>query len=77
MAAILDFDFMPVPPATRPHPPPTISGSATVCGPCNYKHQNQNQNQNQNVNVQRTIKNQLEVSLVYCANQTKGLMGKN
>jgi len=31
-------------------------------------------NQNQNVNVLRAIKNQLEVSLVYCTNQTKGLM---
>jgi len=34
------------------------------------------QNQNQNVNVYRAIRNQLEVSLVYCTNQTKGLMEK-
>ena len=33
-------------------------------------------NQNQNVNVKRAIKNQLEVSLVYCTNQTKRLMEK-
>jgi len=33
-------------------------------------------NQNQNVNVLRAIKNQLEVSLVYCTKQTKKLMEK-
>ena len=35
-----------------------------------------NQNQNQKVNVLRAFKNQLEVSLVYCTNQTKGLIEK-
>jgi len=52
-----------------------------VCIPQPYRdvdplksHLIKNQNQNQNVNVQRAIKNRQEVSLVYCTNQTKGLM---
>ena len=32
--------------------------------------------QHQNVNVYRAIKNRQEVSLVYCTNQTKKLIGK-
>jgi len=42
---------------------------------CPQSHEH-NYNHDQNVNVYRAIKNRHEVTLVYCTNQTKRLMGK-